>query len=573
MAEEADLVVRGGTVADGSGGPLFDADIAVRDGRIAAIGPRLACRGAEEIDARGLLVTPGFVDIHTHYDGQVTWEDRITPSNAHGVTTALMGNCGVGFAPCRAEDRERLVRLMEGVEDLPEVVLATGLRWNWETFPDYLDLLGRRTYDADIATQIPHAALRVYVMGKRASAQEDATPEDRRRMAQLAGEAIAAGALGFATSRTINHRSSDGEPIATLAAAEAELQDIAGALAARGAGVLQAVSDFKDVDAELAMFRRLMEKSGRPLSLSVLQWHSAPDKWRTIMDWMQRCAADGLDVHAQVSARPIGVMLGFDLSYHPFVFTPTFKKLESLPRAARLAALRQEDVRSRILSEEFDANDFPGELLLRDFSLMYPLGEHPNYEPAPDSNVAAMAARRGVAPAALAYDLMLEQDGQAVLMLPTVNYARGSLDEAGELWRHPRSVWGLGDGGAHLGILCDSSLPTWMLQYWGRERSHDRMAPEEIIAALTARPAAAIGLYDRGLLRTGQKADINILDFDHLELLPPRVHRDLPAHGRRLVQGAKGYRATIVSGTVMRRDDQPTGALPGRLVRGPQQAA
>lgn len=568
MTLQADLLVRGGSVADGSGAAVREMDVAVKDGVIVAVGEALSCDAREEIDARGLLVTPGFVDIHTHYDGQVMWENTVRPSSAHGVTSILMGNCGVGFAPCREKDRDRLVRLMEGVEDLPEVVLTAGLPWNWETFPDYMDALAQRRFDADVATQIPHAALRVFVMGQRAADREEATEADRGEMARLAAEAIDAGALGFGTSRTLNHRASDGSLIPTLTAAENELSAIANALGRKGRGVLQAVSDFADVEAELAMFRRVMEQSRRPLSLSVMQWHTYPEKWRTIVDWMDQCSADGLEVRAQVSGRPVGMMLGFDLSYHPFVFTPTFRKLATLPRDQRLQALRNTETRAQILSEEFEPNDFMGSGLLRLWDAMYPLGEEPDYEPAPDSHVAARAAKLGVEPVALAYDLMLEQDGQAVLMLPSVNYAYGSLDVAGQMLRHPRAVYGLGDGGAHLGFLCDASLPTFMLQYWARDRKAGRLDVEEVVRGLTHVPAQTIGLNDRGLVRPGFKADLNVIDFERLRLGPPRVTYDLPAEGRRMIQSANGYAATIVSGQVVARGDQPTGALPGRLVRG-----
>ena len=573
MVMEVDLVIRGGTIADGSGAELFEGDVAMKDGRIVAVGRDGAVRGAEEIDARGKLVTPGFVDIHTHYDGQVTWENTLSPSSGHGVTSVLLGNCGVGFAPCRPADRDRLVKLMEGVEDLPEVVLATGLPWNWESFSDYLDVLDSRQYDIDIATQLPHAALRVFAMGERAAAREDATAEDRALMAQLAEQAIRAGALGFGTSRTINHRASDGSLIPTLTAAEDELTAIAEALGRQGAGVLQAVSDFDDVDAELAMFRRVMERSGRPLSLSVMQWHQAPEKWRTIMEWARQCTADGLTVRGQVNGRPVGMMLGFQLSYHPFVYTPTFKALAHLAPAERLQALRNPDVRAKIVGETPEPSDFLGETLIRQWQLMYPLGEDPNYEPAADSTVAVQAERAGVTPAEFAYDAMLEQDGQAVLMLPSVNYAYGSLDAAREMISHENAVYGLGDGGAHLGFLCDASLPTFMLQYWGRDRKSERLPVERIVRGLAHDTAQTIGLGDRGLLRTGYKADVNVIDFDALQLGPPRVSYDLPAGGRRMTQAATGYAATIVNGVTIQRNGAATGALPGRLVRGARQVA
>ncbi len=573
MALDVDLVIRGGTIADGSGGDLFEGDVAVKDGRILAAGDGGPFRGREEIDARGKLVTPGFVDIHTHYDGQVTWENTLSPSSGHGVTSVLLGNCGVGFAPCRPEDRDRLVRLMEGVEDLPEVVLTTGLPWTWETFTDYLDVLDARHYDIDIATQLPHAALRVFAMGERAAAREDATAEDCALMASIAEEAIKAGALGFGTSRTLNHRASDGTLIPTLTAAEAELTAIAQALARQGAGVLQVVSDYEDVEAELAMFRRVMERSGRPLSLAIMQWHQAPEKWRTIMDWARQCTADGFSVRGQVNGRPVGMMLGFPLSYHPFSYTATFKSLAHLAPAERLKALRDPAIRAKIVAETPEPSDFMGETLIRQWGLMYPLGENPDYEPTADSTVAAQAERMGVTPAELAYDAMMEQDGQASLMLPVGNYAYGSLDATREMLAHENTVYGLGDGGAHLGFLCDASLPTFMLQYWGRDRKGERLPLEQIVRGLSSETAQAIGLNDRGLLRAGYKADINVIDFDALQLGPPRVSYDLPAGGRRMTQAAKGYAATIVSGVTIQRDGAPTGALPGRLVRGARQAA
>ena len=572
MVKEVDLVIRGGTIADGSGADLFEGDVAVSDGRIVAVGGEGAFRGAEELDARGKLVTPGFVDIHTHYDGQVTWENTLSPSSGHGVTSVLLGNCGVGFAPCRPDDRDRLVRLMEGVEDLPEVVLTTGLPWNWESFQDYLDVLDSRQYDIDIATQLPHAALRVFAMGERAAARENATADDCALMAKLAEQAVKAGALGFGTSRTINHRASDGTAIPTLTAAENELTAIAEALGRQGAGVLQAVSDFDDVEAELAMFRRVMERSGRPLSLSVMHWHQSPEKWRTVMEWARQCTADGMTVRGQVSGRPVGMMLGFQVSYHPFSFTPTFKALAHLTPAERLQALRSPEVRARIVTETPEPSDFLGETLIRQWQLMYPLGENPNYEPAADSTVAALAERAGVTPAEFAYDTMLEQDGQAVLMLPSVNYAYGSLDAAREMISHDNAVYGLGDGGAHLGFLCDASLPTFMLQYWGRDRKGERLPVEQIVRGLAYETAQTIGLGDRGLLRAGYKADVNVIDFDALHLGPPRVSYDLPAGGRRMTQAASGYAATIVNGVTIQRDGTPTGALPGRLIRGARQA-
>jgi len=574
VAEQVDLVIRNGSIIDGSGQPAYQADIAVHDGHIVAIGEELAIAGHEEIDARGQLVTPGFVDIHTHYDGQVTWSNSVTPSSRHGVTTVLMGNCGVGFAPCKPRDRKRLVALMEGVEDLPEIVLTTGLPWAWESFPEYLDYLEQRSFDADVATQIPHAALRVFAMGERAVSREVATAEDRERMAQLAAQAIEAGALGFATSRTINHRASDGTPIFTLDAAEDELVAIGQALRDSGRGVLQLVSDFTDIDAELAMLRRVAEQTARPLSLTVMQWHNAPEKWRTVLDWIETCQRDGLQVKAQVSGRPVGILMGFETSFNPFSYTPTFKALLALSPDERRARLLEAATREKIIAETPEPSNFPGEMLLRCWDLMYPLGEQPNYEPDATQKVSAIAKRLGLSPAACAYDLMLEQGGQAVLMLPVVNFADGTLNAALSMLRHPHSLYGLGDGGAHLGFLCDASLPTHLLTYWARDRQRGQRLPiPEIIRGLTHDTAAAVGLEDRGLLRVGYRADINIIDFDALTLLPPRVEYDLPANGRRVDQSAAGYTATLVHGQVVQRNGHPTGALPGRLVRGPQTVA
>ena len=569
---DIDLVIRGGTLVDGSGDAMREADVAIQNGRIVATGPNLP-RGREEMDARGLIVTPGFVDIHTHYDGQVTWENRLNPSSAHGVTTAVMGNCGIGFAPCRPADRADLIRLMEGVEDLPEVVLSAGLPWAWESFPDYLDFVGGRSFDTDVAAQLPHAALRVYAMGRRAIDREQATEADRALMARLAKEAMEAGAIGFGTSRTINHRASDGTLVYTLDAAEEELAAIGMALGEAGRGVMQVVSDFDDPERELGMLRRVVTRAGRPLSVSLGQIHATPDRWRTVLDWIEGCNTDGLEVRAQVSGRPVGMLLGFELSYHPFSYTPTWKSLLHLSIDQRLAALRDPAIRAAITSETPDAGDFIGADFIRQFQLMYPLGAPVNYEFAPGSSVAARAGLLGVTPAEHAYDLMLEEGGRAVLMLPTTNFAGESLAAAEVMLRHPNTVYGLGDGGAHLGFLCDASLPTYMLQHWVRDRTAGARLPlEEVVRGLSADPATAVGLLDRGLVKPGYRADINIVDFDRLALKSPRIAYDLPKGGKRLTQAAEGYRATILNGVTVQRDGVATGALPGRLVRGGQAA-
>jgi N-acyl-D-aspartate/D-glutamate deacylase len=573
MAQEADLVIRGGLIADGSGGEPFVADVAVTGGTIAAVGPKLSVRGREEIDAAGDVVTPGFVDIHTHYDGQVTWEHRLRPTSGHGVTTTVMGNCGIGFAPCKPEDRQRLIRLMEGVEDLPEPVLAAGLPWNWTSFPEYLDSLAAREYDIDFAAQLPHSALRVFAMGERGVEREAATPEDVALMARLAREAVEAGALGFSTSRTINHRASDGRHVPTLTAAEDELTGIALGLKTAGKGVLQLVSDFEDLPTELPMLRRIVEASGRPLSIAVGQWHHAPDRWRAILDWVAEVNRDGLKVAAQVPGRPIGLLLGFELSMNPFMYCASYKALAKLPIPERLAALRNPELKARIIAEAGQPTDFPAAPLVNNFDNIFAMGDPPNYEPKPEAMVGARARAMGVPPRELAYDLMLEDGGRAVLIQFVMNYVERNLDVTLKMLNDQHTVLGLSDGGAHLGYLCDASLPTFMLTHWVRDRAQGgKLTLGEAVKALTVDTARVVGLLDRGRVAPGYKADLNIIDWDRLTLKPPTVAYDLPSGGRRLTQDAAGYVATIVNGITVYRDGQPTGQLPGRLVRG-QQAA
>ncbi|MBV9660462.1 MAG: amidohydrolase family protein [Acidimicrobiales bacterium] len=563
-----DLVIRGGTVADGTGDPLFEADVAVTDGRIVEIGPKLG-PGAEEVDARGLLVTPGFVDIHTHYDGQVTWESRMAPSSAHGVTTIVTGNCGVGFAPCRPEDRDSLIQLMAGVEDIPQVVMSEGLPWDWESFPEYLDSVAQRPHDIDVAAMLPHSALRVYVMGQRAVEREDATQEDISRMARLTNEALAAGAIGFGTSRALQQRSASGEPIPTVRAAEAELAGVLSAMSARGEGVFQLLSDFDEfhgIDTEWAMLRRLIEGSGRPMSFTVNQKHALPDGWRQLLDLTAAAAADGLPMKAQVLGRPTGLLLGHDLSSSPFLGCPTYESLRPLPFDARIERLRDPAVRELILNEMKQSK-------VRNWDFRFELGDPPDYEPEPDASLAAQAGRLGMTPESLAYDILLEDGGHRLLLQAFQNYAAGSLDACYEMLMSPHSILGLGDGGAHCGLLCDASYPTTMLAFWTRDRKRGpRLELADAVCSLTSSTAEAVGLADRGRVAPGYKADINVIDYDRIQARLPRVVHDLPAGGRRVVQDAVGYVATIVDGQVTQRDGDPTGALPGRLVRGAQAA-
>ena len=560
------LVIRNGVIVDGSGGDPYEADLAVTGGTISAIGGSIP-KGREEIDARGRLVTPGFVDVHTHYDAQVTWSDRLSPSSWNGATTVLLGNCGVGFAPCHADQHDLLINLMEGVEDIPEVVLAEGLPWNWHSFPDYLDAIASRAYDVDVAAQVPHAALRVYVMGERGANREPATEADRRRMAALTAEGLRAGALGFSTSRTLNHRAADGRSIPTLRAEEAELTAIAHAMREAGAGWLQIVSDFEDQTGEIGLFRRLARESTRPVTISLLQQHGRPDSWRTLMAEIDEANAEGYRITAQVRSRPTSVLLGFELSQNPFMGRPSYKAIAHLPFPQRLAELRKPEVRARILAESFEGSG--RERRVERWDRMFPFGDPPDYEPTPEKSIAARANREGRAPEEVAYDLLLERGGREMLYLPVTNYAGGNLDVVREMIAAPNTLIGLGDGGAHVGIMCDATATSYTLTHWTRDRGRGELFPVSWgIKRLAADNARAIGLDDRGVLAVGKKADINVLDYDRLRLRAPEVVYDLPAGGKRLVQRTDGFDATIVSGAVVYRDGEATGALPGRLVRG-----
>ncbi len=568
MAEH-DLVIRNGLVVDGTGTPGRAADVAIDGDRITVVGV-VAGSGVEEIDATGLLVTPGWVDVHTHYDGQVTWDPLLTPSSWHGVTTAVMGNCGVGFAPVRPDRHGWLIELMEGVEDIPGTALHEGITWGWETFPEYLDVLERSPRIFDIATQVPHAALRGYVMGDR-GADHTAVPtaEEVAEMGRLAAEAIEAGALGFSTSRTVAHRSSDGRHIASLTAGRDELVGIARAVGRTGKGVFEVVADLVDLDDEFSLLRRMVEESGRPMSVTTLQRAGVdPDEYRRILAHIGAAAADGLPMKGQVAARPVGLILSLDGRANPLAGSPTYQSLAARPRPERAAELRRPEVRERVLNE---LGDRAGTLAA--FPHVFTLGDPPRYDQPLDQTIGARAERAGVSPTEVAYDDLAAGDGDAMLFVPVTNFEQRSFAAVREMLAHPLTVPGLGDAGAHCTMICDGSFPTYMLSYWGRQAPADQRFPIEwLVKSQAADTASLVGLDDRGVLAPGRRADVNLIDLDELDISRPEMIDDLPAGGRRLVQRASGYRATLVAGQVVMRDGEPTGALPGRVVRGARSA-
>jgi N-acyl-D-aspartate/D-glutamate deacylase len=574
-----DIVIRGGHVIDGSGADGFDGDVAIDGGRISAVGA-VADRGREEIDASGQLVTPGFVDIHTHFDGQVTWDPYLSPSTFHGVTTVVMGNCGVGFAPCAPERHQWLIQLMEGVEDIPGSALAEGIRWNWESFPDYMNAVEASPLAIDVGLQIPHGALRGYVMGDRAARLEPANEQDVRRMASLVKEALEAGALGFSTSRTEKHRDRAGNHTPSFKAEQDELWGIARAIGDSGRGVIQLIADFWDFDREFALIRGMAETSGRPLSLTIEQDDRHPEIWGNVLDSISKAQADGVNMRGQVPPRPTGVLMGLTATLNPFLMHEAFRPLRAAPLEQKVAALRDPDFVAKLLAEEhdWDPQNQLIHFLLRSFHKMFPLAEDgaaPDYEPSPENSVAARAEREGRRPEEVVIDLLLEKDGRNLFYFPIMNYTNGSLDDVRTMMTHPHTLFGLSDAGAHCGALCDASFPTTTLTHWGRDRSRGgQLELPWLVHGLTRRTAEQVGMLDRGLLRPGYKADVNVIDFDRLNVRLPEIVHDLPAEGRRLIQRADGYSVTVKDGAVAFREGDPVETDParlrGRLVRGAQ---
>jgi N-acyl-D-amino-acid deacylase len=565
------LIIRNGTIVDGVGGEPYVGDVAVRDGVIAAVGSVNGSTAAREIDATGLLITPGFVDLHTHYDGQSIWSERLTPSSAHGVTTVVMGNCGVGFAPCRQADHDVLVDVMAGVEDIPGVVMTDGLPWTWETFPEYMDALDSGKRDIDVAAYLPHSPLRVYVMGQRGADREPATPEDLTKMRALAKEAIEAGALGFASSRLTIHKTESGSPIPSYDAAREEIEEIARGVVDGGGGLLQFVPDIPSGGYEpvLQTVFDVAEDVGLPLTFTLVVANAGDPTWPDAITMIEKSNAAGGDITAQLLPRPIGLIIGLQLTANPFVLYPSYREIAHLPLAERVAEMRKPEVRARILADKPGVGH-PILYVAQMWDWIFPLGDTPNYEPDPADSIGARARAKGVNPMEEAYDRLLDDEGRAMLLVATSNLENDSLDTVGELLHRDDVVLGLGDGGAHYGMICDASYSTYFLAHWARDRKSGRFTVPQAVRELTSVPARIAGLGDRGRIAVGYKADLNVIDHAALRLHKPVIIHDLPAGGRRLDQTADGYVATIVSGEVIAENGVPTDARPGKLIRGRQ---
>ena len=563
-----DLIIKNGTVYDGTGEKPFFADVAIKGNKIVAIG-ELKESSKEVIDAKGKIVAPGFVDIHTHYDGQVTWDPYLRPSTYHGVTTVVMGNCGVGFSPCKPEERDWLISLMEGVEDIPGTALHEGINWQWESFPEYLDTLEGKPLAIDVGTQIPHGAVRAYVMGQRGIDREEASQEEIEQMSQIVKEAIEAGAFGFSTSRTEKHKDSSGALTPSITAHKNELVSIAKSLGEIKSGVLQGISDFYDFETEFNIFKEMSESSGRPISITVEQMDQRPDWWHQLLDGIEEAQGEGINMYGQVPPRATGINMGLTATLNPFTFYPSFYELSKQSLEEKVATMKDPAFKEKLLSEDPVSIGNPlVDEITQSFNKMFRLGEPANYEPEPDASFEAIAKKQNISPQEVAYDCLLEKEGKALIYHPLFNYLPGNLDYVERMLNHPYSISGLGDAGAHCGAISDASFPTTLIQHWGRDRKRGKKIPlEKLISMQTLETSRLLGITDRGVLKEGYKADINVIDFENLTLHEPEVLHDLPAGGRRLVQRASGYEYTIVSGQIAFKDGESTGALNGRLIR------
>ena len=562
-----DLIIKNGSIYDGKGSEPYQADIGISNEKIVEIGD-IKGEAKKVIDAEGKIVTPGFVDIHTHYDGQVTWDPYLRPSTYHGVTTVVMGNCGVGFSPCKPDQRDWLIGLMEGVEDIPGTALHEGIDWEWESFPEYLDALERKPLAIDVGTQIPHGAVRAYVMGERGINHEEASQEEIDRMKEIVQEAIKAGAYGFSTSRTEKHNDVNGNLTPSITAHKNELVEIAKSLGEINQGVLQGISDFYDFDSEFDIFKAMSKESGRPISITVEQQDARPEWWEQLLDGIEAAQSEGINMYGQVPPRATGILMGLTATLNPFRFHPAYMEIADLALEERVEIMSNDEFKEKLLNDNAVSINPLVDEIVNAYAKMFKLGEPANYEPDPEMSFESLANSSNMTAQEIAYDAMLEKDGRALIYHPLFNYQTGDLSLVEKMLKHPYTISGLGDAGAHCGAISDASFPTTLVQHWSRDRTRGSKLPlETVIKMQTSETANLLGIKDRGVLAKGYKADINIIDYEGLTLHEPEIINDLPAGGRRLVQKASGYDYTIVSGEVAFIKGEATGALNGRLIR------
>ena len=562
-----DLIIKNGLIYDGKGSEPFEADIAISEDKIVAIG-KIEEDSIETIDAKGKIVTPGFVDIHTHYDGQVTWDPYLRPSTYHGVTTVVMGNCGVGFSPCKPDQRDWLIGLMEGVEDIPGTALHEGIDWEWESFPEYLDALEKKPLAIDVGTQIPHGAVRAYVMGERGINHEEASEDEINKMKEIVREAVEAGAYGFSTSRTEKHNDVNGKLTPSITAHKTELVEIAKSLGEIDKGVLQGISDFYDFESEFDIFKSMSKESGRPISITVEQQDARPDWWIQLLDGIEDAQSEGIQMFGQVPPRATGILMGLTATLNPFRFHPSYMEIAEMPLDERVKIMSDSSFRDRLLGEEGVSINPLVDEIVQSYEKMFKLGEPANYEPDPKDSFQSLSETSNRTAQEIAYDAMLEKEGRALIYHPLFNYQPGDLSLVEKMLKHPYTISGLGDAGAHCGAISDASFPTTLVQHWSRDRDRGEKLPlKTVIKMQTSETASLLGINDRGVLEEGYKADINIIDYEKLTLHEPEIINDLPAGGRRLVQKASGYDYTIVSGAVAFIKGEATGVLNGKLIR------